>query len=123
MKYEDDTRGLAEARSARGDMDALEHRFADVVRGRIVMWAIRWTIGFGIVWAVTSWTGQYYWLWIAGAVVAVISLAINVGFLWFMNQQFSQTADRVTDLENALPDDHLAEADQTKESEIPNGKL
>lgn len=41
---------------------------------RLVMWAVRWLIGFGIVAAVVHFWPSVAWLWWAAAAVAALSL-------------------------------------------------
>ena len=53
----------------------------------LIGWAIRWTIGFGLIWAITAWTGRYEWLWTVGIVVAGAFLILVLGFRIWMHVQ------------------------------------
>ena len=93
--------------------DALESmgdKFLAQTNRALVMWAIRWSIGFAIIWAVTSWTGQFDWLWTAGIVVAVATLVFTLAMRWVIAHKINNVRERKQQL-----DDMLAELNEEED--------
>ena len=90
--------------SARADVDAIGANVSALVTRAVIMWAIRWTIGFALIWAITAWTGRFGWLWTAGIVVAGLSLAITVAFQIFFARKLRETHAQLDRMNQALDD-------------------
>ena len=66
------------------------------------LWAIRWTIGFGVIWAVTGYTGDHAWLWIAGIAVASLSLTVNIGMKLSLDRKVREAEQKKAELDRAI---------------------
>ena len=71
------------------ELPAMQRSFAGLIKRSLILWAIRWTLGFLIIWAVTAWSGRFEWLWTAGLIVAAISLVTTLGAHFFMQRRFA----------------------------------
>ncbi len=80
------------------ELDTVRDETTSFIGQRIMFWAVRWTIGFLIIWAIVSYYPNLFWLWWAGIAVAALSLAILlVGEIW-MKREIDKTEARVQDL-------------------------
>lgn len=68
----------------------------------LVLWAVRWTIGFAIIWAITAWTGAYSWLWTAGFIVAVLSLVVILAMRILFQNRLRSTHAKTDELNKTL---------------------
>ncbi len=75
------------------DLDVVKRNFSRNIQETFLKWAIRWMIGFGLIWAVTAATGRFSWLWSLGIIVALASLAFNVGANFLLRQRLRQARD------------------------------
>ena len=87
------------------DLDRIEGDFNTLARRAAVMWAIRWTIGFLMIWAITAWSGQYDWLWTFGYIVATVSLGFTILAQWLMARKVGQTREKMAKLQDLLDDE------------------
>ena len=86
------------------ELPAMQRGFADLIKRSLILWAIRWTLGFLIIWAVTAWSGRFEWLWTAGLIVAAISLVTTLGAHFFMQRKFASVEQSRQRLEAELAD-------------------
>ena len=92
---------IQEMQEARDEIHAVEDTLSYHIFRAVVGWTVRWIIGFGLIWAITAWTGQFDWLWTAGVIVALISLATILAFrIWFYRKtrQTEMKLDQLTRL-------------------------
>lgn len=75
---------------------------SNMVARALILWAVRWTIGFGLIWAITSWTGRFDWLWVAGLIVAGLSLATTLYWQVALARQASRTKAKLQELEELV---------------------
>ncbi len=73
------------------ELSAMAAGLTQSLQRRLVMWAVRWLIGFGIVAAVVHFWPSAAWLWWAAAAVAVLSL-VTLLLMHFVVQRRLQLA-------------------------------
>ena len=74
------------------DLAVVEANFQHTLLRAVKTWAIRWAIGFGIIWATTALGGGFGWLWGVGSIAALLSLAFAVAAPWLLRKRLRQTA-------------------------------
>ena len=61
------------------------------VRTRLIMWFIRWVIGFVIIGVICYFRPDWSWLWWTGIAVALLSLAFQLTMNAIMQRKLRQT--------------------------------
>lgn len=97
--------GLPEARAARAEADALAASFDRDVKRALILWVVRWIIGFLLIWFITAVSGGLSWLWWVGIVAAIASLVATMALKRRMSRKLDRLNDAFDDLEKALTDD------------------
>lgn len=87
---------------------ALEGETAEYFRWRLIFWAVRWAIGFGIIAVVVHFRPDWSWLWWFGAGAAAITPVSALVMGWPLKRRIRRTDRALTELETALGE---AEAD------------
>lgn len=82
---------MQEMQEARDQVADVDTQVSYHVFRALVTWTIRWTIGFGLIWAVTALTGRFDWLWTAGLIVAALSLVLTLVFRVLMVRKVRET--------------------------------
>lgn len=62
---------------------------------RFLLWAIRWVIGFGLIWLLVAYYPEYSWLWWVGGVVAALSLAVTAFAYFVLNRKLRQLTEKM----------------------------
>ena len=125
---------MQEFQEARDQVVDVETDASGQVRRALFLWAFRWAIGFGLIWAVTAWTGRFGWLWTAGLILAALSLILTLAFRILILRKAQAAQMKLDDLTRLLeqqernggpspqrPD--TLDTSQGTDPEIPNGKL
>ena len=94
--------GLPEARAARAEADALSASFDRDVKRALILWIVRWVIGFLLIWFITAVSGGLGWLWWVGIVAAIGSLVATMALKRRMSRKLDRLNDAFDDLEQAL---------------------
>lgn len=68
-------------------------------RRRLVLWAVRWTLGFTAIGLITHLRPGLDWLWWAGGLLALISLTITLGLYWSARRRIDTAQTRVGEYE------------------------
>lgn len=68
-------------------------------RKRLVLWAIRWSVGFVLIFLTTSLTGGYFWLWTVGIVTCAMSMLILVGIFGASIANLKRASRKVANLQ------------------------
>ncbi|NIV10798.1 MAG: hypothetical protein GWN62_05775 [Aliifodinibius sp.] len=79
-------------------------------RRRFILWAIRWTIGFGVIAVVIYYLPNWLWLWYTGVAIAGLSLVSMIAGR-FMIQR------KVANINKSIEDARIASDDLDAESE------
>lgn len=87
------------------ELDRIEGDFNTLARRAAIMWAIRWAIGFLMIWAITAWTGKYDWLWTFGYIVAALSLGFTILAQWLISRKVARTREKMAKLQDALDEE------------------
>ncbi len=74
------------------DMRAATDRF---ISRRLKAWAVRWCIGFAVIWAVVAIWPDLFWLWLVGVSIAVLSLVILLFVEWLLKRQLTNKINRM----------------------------
>jgi hypothetical protein len=74
------------------DLDQIRSDTTSFLKQRLVMWAVRWCIGFTIIWVVVSSWPNLDWLWWVGATVALASLAFLLLSRWLIFRRLDRTS-------------------------------
>lgn len=82
--------GEGEFESSRDELDLIGGDFSKFTRQRLIMWGIRWIIGFAIIWAVVSFQPNWSWLWWVGGAVALVSLALLLSGQWLVTRKIKK---------------------------------
>lgn len=98
-------RGLSQARATRAEADKLAERFDQDVRRALILWLIRWIVGFLLIWFVTAVSGGLGWLWWVGIIAAVASLIATLAIKRTMSRRFDSLNESFDELERVLRDD------------------
>ena len=87
------------------ELEDLQDELADInrdavlnIRQRLIMWVIRWTIGFGLIWLLVWNWPQLSWLWWVGGIVAATSLVFYLGAYLWMSKQLDRAGERLENL-------------------------
>lgn len=86
----------------RSELDALRAGTTTFMRQRLVMWALRWIIGFALIAVIVWYHPDYSWLWWVGAIVALLSLAILLIGQRVLARKFDQTDHRIDKAESEI---------------------
>lgn len=77
------------ARESAAELNQLRQETKRFVGKRIVMWAVRWAIGFAVIGAVTYFYEGLDWLWWAGLGLAGTSLVLMFTMHWVMSRKLA----------------------------------
>lgn len=77
------------ARESAAELNLLRQDANRFVGRRIVMWAVRWVIGFAVIGAVTYFNEGFDWLWWAGLGLAGTSLVLMLVMHWLMARKLA----------------------------------
>jgi len=86
----------------RSELDAMRADTAVFMRQRLVMWGIRWTIGFGLIALVVWYNPDLTWLWWVGGAVALTSLAFLIVGQKLMQSRINKTESRIQQAESDI---------------------
>jgi Flp pilus assembly protein TadB len=70
------------------ELDEEEIAWKRQLRKQMLMWLIRWTIGFAIIAIIYSYQPGWTWLWWSGIAIATVSLVFNVVLGMMMHRHF-----------------------------------
>ncbi len=90
-------------------LEEVRDKTRQFVKRRLLFWAVRWTIGFLIIWVIVHYYPSTYWLWGAGAFVALLSLSVILGSFFFLEHKLKTTNNKVQDLEELLKEEEERE--------------
>lgn len=91
----------------RADLEQLknyEEGHTRETRKRLLLWAIRWAIGFGLIAIAVYFNPDWSWLWWVGAAVAALSLALIVVSSLFLKRKLARTTQKMSELEERIQD-------------------
>lgn len=97
--------GLPEARAARAEADALAVSFDRDVKRALILWVVRWIIGFLLIWFITGVSGGLRWLWWVGIIAAIGSLVATMALKRRMSRKLDRLNGAFDDLERTLTED------------------
>jgi len=72
------------------------------LKKRLIMWAIRWIIGFVIIWLITAYYPQASWLWLVGIVTASAFLVFVLAGSWMLKRRFEMAETRISRAEQEI---------------------
>lgn len=85
-------------------LNGLREAIGVSVKRRLVLWAVHWTLGFAAIGLITHLRPGLDWLWWAGGLLALISLAITLGLYWSARRRID-TERLAREAERANPQD------------------
>ena len=71
-------------------LDEMRHEARVFLKQRLLFWALRWTIGFFGIWVILQFYPALTWLWAAGLVVALVSLAAILGRFFLLEKRLKK---------------------------------
>ncbi len=84
------------------DIDSVQSQTTAFLKQRLILWVVRWTVGFALIWwAVSQWP-QLDWLWWFGGIVAAASLTLIVLSGWLLQRRISKGTERIHDLQHKI---------------------
>ena len=86
------------------DLDSLENETNRFMRIRFVFFLIRWTIGFLIVWWITTRWPDLVWLWWPAVIVASLSLFMLLFGQRWIDMRLRQTRAKIDQMEKSVQD-------------------
>lgn len=92
---------------AAAEVDDLHSGLAYDLSVLLFSWSIRWAIGFWLVWAITSSTGRYDWLWDAAIAVAAISLFLKVYLQIVIDHKVRRTKAKLALLSELMEEEEV----------------
>ncbi|GJM02443.1 MAG: hypothetical protein DHS20C08_09440 [Rhodomicrobium sp.] len=69
---------------------------------KLALWAIRWVIGFGLIWLVVSYYPDYSWLWWAGCLLAALSLAVIIVSTYILNRKLGEITEKIAAIDDEV---------------------
>jgi len=88
------------------ESDEIGSEFASFFKRRIVMWAVRWTIGFALTGVLVSFRPEYEWLWWITGGLALVSLLLLLLGQWLVQRKLAQTTTKIDDVNAIVREDH-----------------
>jgi len=83
----------------RSELDEMRKTLAGSVRRRLILWAVRWVLGFAAIAAVVHFYPTHSWLFWAGAVVAALSLIVTLSIHAFAKRRLDVGKRRLDEYE------------------------
>lgn len=83
----------------RAELASLDGMVDRTFRRFLTMWAIRWTIGFALVWWITTSYEGWFWLWYAAGAIALSSLFFTVYMTRRASARVREVDDKLRELE------------------------
>lgn len=99
-----DIDGLAEALEKRAEIEGLSKGFSMNVRRQFGLWAVRWAIGLAVAITVGATVDWLWWLPLAAAALASVSLAWIFVVKSRIDRKIGLARDRLDTLEETLAD-------------------
>ncbi len=96
------------------EFDQLRADSATFIKQRLIIWAIRWTIGFALIFVIVAYWPSLSWLWWAGGIVALASLVFLLAGQWFIGSRIDRTTDRVRKAEAEIREIERAEREEQR---------
>lgn len=84
------------------ELDHLKSSFEASVNRRFLLWSIRWTLGFAVIAAATSYYPSAAWLWYFGGAISVLSLLVLLATRTFMARKLGNAESVLDLLQNEL---------------------
>ena len=86
----------------RADLDSLETEANRFMRVRFVLFFVRWTIGFLILWWVTTRWPDLSWLWWPAVIVAAISFILLLLSRRWIGRKLGKTRETIDQAEQSI---------------------
>jgi hypothetical protein len=83
----------------RSDLDEMREALAGSARRRLLLWAVRWLLGFAAIAVVVHFYPTLTWLFWAGAAVAALSLVVTLSILAFARRRVDAGKRRLDEYE------------------------
>ena len=87
------------------ELEALRGETSHFLAKRLVLWAIRWLIGFAIIAAVDYFYDGVGWLWWAGGGLAATTLILMLAVHVIMARKFAQARDKLDEMNRVSEED------------------
>ncbi len=75
-------------------LDEMRGETRAFLKQRLLFWALRWTIGFFGIWVILQFYPELTWLWWAGLVIALVSLAAILGSFLFLEKKMKKVEEK-----------------------------
>lgn len=86
----------------REELNDLQQDTSAFLKRRLILWAVRWTIGFAIIGVVVYFNPQWSWLWWAGVGFAALTPLIALISQWLIRRLVRRTEKALAELEDAM---------------------
>ena len=83
----------------RSELDEMREALAGSVKRRLVLWAVRWALGFSAIAVAVYFYPRLTWLFWAGAGVAIAFLAVTLSIYAFARRRLDLAKRRLDDYE------------------------
>jgi hypothetical protein len=83
----------------RSELDEMREALAGSVRRRLILWAVRWVLGFAAIAIVVHFYPTLTWLFWAGAAVAALSLVVTLSIHAFAKKRLDVGERRLDEYE------------------------
>ena len=80
-------------------LNTLAADFTQSISRRLILWAVRWIIGFGIIALAAYFQPEWSWLWWVGGSIAALSLAITLTMHFVMQRKFAEVRRKMEEAE------------------------
>ena len=81
------------------ELHAISANVTQAVRRRLILWAIRWLIGFGAIAILTHFWSASSWLWWVGGAVAALSLGATLIMHFIMQRKIAAVRTKIDEAE------------------------
>ena len=86
----------------REEFQSLRRGWSAFTYRRLVLWLIRWTIGFALIGLFAALYPELSWLWWVGIGVAMLAPVTALASQWLVSQKLRQAESALAELEEAM---------------------
>lgn len=88
----------------REELQSLRRGWSAFAGRRLVLWLIRWTIGFTLIGLVAALCPEMSWLWWVGIGFAILTPFTAMACQWLVSRKIREAETALADLEETMPE-------------------
>ena len=83
-------------------LDLIRAQTRAFLKQRLLFWGLRWTIGFIGIWIILQFYPDLTWLWLAGGIVAFLSLVAILVVFFFLEKKMKSSSEKQKNLRDEV---------------------